>query len=102
MRPLLVALGAGERCPSPCSFSHTVQVKPCVTSITVTALSLVGEVRGGRVSSKEGETKREAKGEGERERVGGVIHNNIKHAVLYSNDRVLAEMAVMDLLIEHL
>ena len=69
MGPLLVTLGAGERCSSPHSFSHTVQVKPCIASITITALSLVhvGEVRGGRVSSKEGETKREAEGEGERE-----------------------------------
>ena len=100
MGPLLVALGAGERRPSPRSFSHTVQVKPCIASITITALSLVGEVRGGRV--KAGESKREAEGEGERERVGGVIHNNIKHAVLYPNNRVLAEVAVMDLLIEHL
>ena len=46
VRPLLVALGAGERCSSPCSFSHTVQVKPCVASINVTALSLKGEVGG--------------------------------------------------------
>ena len=99
MGPLLVALGAGERCPSPRSFSHTVKVKPCIASITVTALSLVGEVRGGKV--KEGESK-EAEGEGERNRVGRVIHNNIKHAVLYPNDRILAEMAVMDLFIEHL
>ena len=66
-----MTFGAGKRSPTPCSFSYTVQVKPCTASFTITALTLEKTVdgrEGGERKGRERERERERGGRGERER----------------------------------
>ena len=95
--PLLMTFGAGKRPPDPCSFTYTVQVKPCTASFSVTALTLEKAVEEGR-----GRVERERTGE-ERKKIRkwrectSITVNSIP----YPNDRVLTEMTIMDLFFKH-
>ena len=84
MRPLSVAFRAGKRRSAPCSFSHTVQVKPCTASVAVTDLTLGRAVKGRKdiEREREREREREKRREEEEERRGSIINRYQKS--LYS------------------